>query len=320
MQLIKSEIKNGSVYVTMNVSPEELAEAASPQRAAQEAIKVFTDEKNIESLMFTRVTAMDREADGSMTIVFDAAIAPEVKLGQYRGLAVRVGHNEDFEEAALNAAAENIKVELPDVVIERKIDAMIVETQMQIMNSVSLNTLADVHAILTELCGTLGMEETEEEIWRDAKAISEDYINKGSQDIEMFVDSIAEISGADSGSVEDAVNARISQRGRMSGDEIGRQIFEAYLRSENTGNEEWRASVRDSAAARCRVDFLLKAVADAEAFEVEDAEYEKAVYELANQYDVGPKDIVGLVGEEAIKNQIRISKARNLIVDSASGK
>ena len=74
---------------------------------------------------------------------------------------------------------------------------------------------------------------------------------------------------------------------------------------------------RSEAERQCRVDFLLSAVVDAENITASDAELDKAVYELAVQYQMSDKDVLAIVGEEALRHQIKMTKARRLIAESA---
>ena len=251
---------------------------------------------------------------------YDAAIAPEVTLGQYKDLVVKIGHNEDFEEAVLFAAARNLDVEVPEIVIDRKIDNLLLELQANIYDSISLNTLADVYAIIKSLNDDLGIEQSDDEAWQDAMEISENYLSTGVQDIEAFADAIGEICEADSGSITEAVLYRARQRGRLTVQALGEQLFNALLRTEEKTMEQWRQESREMAEMRCRVDFLINAVAEVEDPEISDDEFDTAAAEFAAQYQMTVEDLIAAMTKESILKQLKAIKARQIIIESARDK
>ena len=314
MKVIKSAIENGGINAVLKIEAGDIQQFTSSQKAIEYGIMSFVKGQGIESLLFTRVTKMDELDDGGIEVCFDAAIAPKVVLGQYKGVAVDIGHCEDFEEAAVTAAANNMQLELPAIIVERRIDTITLEREAELLQSVSLNSLADVHEILRELVP----DQDEEERWADAKDISESYINMGVQDLDYFAQCISDVCfDTDEEEISKAIMRRAESRSTLPPEMVASQVFDAFLRSQDMTQEQWRDECRDEAVRQCRVDFLLSAVADAENITASDTELDKAAYDLAVQYQMSDKDVLMITGEEAIRHQIKMAKARALIVESA---
>lgn len=320
MKVLSSEIIKGGIYARLYIEKEELISAADERKAVEKALLDHASSVGADSLLFVRVTEMEAQDDGGMIMSYDAAIAPEVTLGQYKDLVVKIGHNEDFEEAVLFAAARNLDVEVPEIVIDRKIDNLLLELQANIYDSISLNTLADVYAIIKSLNDDLGIEQSDDEAWQDAMEISENYLSTGVQDIEAFADAIGEICEADSGSITEAVLYRARQRGRLTVQALGEQLFNALLRTEEKTMEQWRQESREMAEMRCRVDFLINAVAEVEDPEISDDEFDTAAAEFAAQYQMTVEDLIAAMTKESILKQLKAIKARQIIIESARDK
>lgn len=320
MKTTAFKLDKGSVYTTFVLSPDELTAAGSSQGAIQAALDALTVEHNLPALIYTRVTAMNELDDGSLEVTADAAIPPEVILGPYLGVEVDMGHNEDFAEAAVMAAAKNLRMVVPEVLIQRKIDAAMLENETALLDSLSLNTLADVRAIIAELNDKLTLCLDENTIWGKAMQAAENYIGMGMQDIGAFAQAFEGVIAADGEAVVRAAERRAYARGELSAEQIADEVFEAWLHTENLTREQWREAQRESAELVCRVDFLLAAVADEEGLTADEGEIESAARTLAAQYMMNPEDILAAVGEESIRHHIRISKANQIIVENAKNK
>ena len=314
MKVIESSFENGSILAHLVIEKQDIEAFSTPQKAVEYFIMYHAKTLGVASLLFTRVTKMEEGEDGAVELCFEAAAAPEVKLGQYRGVPVDIGHCEDFEEAAVTAAANNIDVKLPLLIVRRKLETLKLEKETELMQSVSLNALADVYEILKEL----DKEQDEEARWADAMEISESYLNMGMQDIEYFAECIGDVCyEADSDEIMKAVEQRAQSRNRLPPEIIGEQIFNAFLHSQDSSREQWEEENLPEAERQCRVDFLLSAVVEAEKINASDAELDKAAYDLAVQYQMSDKDVLAVVGEEALRHQIKMTKARKLIAESA---
>lgn len=315
MKVINSIIENGSIFAELLIDRNDIERFSSEQRAVEYYIMAHAKENNAPSLLLTRVTEMDEHEDGSLSFRFEAAIAPKVVLGQYKGVSVDVGHCEDFSEVAVTAAAENVQVDIPKLIIDRKLDTLMLEKQTELLQSVSLNVLADTYEILKALDG----EQDEESRRADAAEISETYLNMGVQDLDYFAECISDVCfSADSGEISEAVAKRGEDRSKLPPEAVASQVFEAYLYTQGMSLDDWREANLSEADRQCRVDFLLGAVADEENLTASDAELDKAAYDLAVQYQMSDKDVLAIVGEEALRHQIRMAKARELISENAN--
>lgn len=320
MKVLESSIDRGSVYAQVNISAADIAAAGSAQGAVKAAIDAFTAENGLPALIYVRVTAMDECGDGGIDVRFEGAIAPDVILGQYKGVEVDVGHCEDFEEAALQAAARNIRAAVPELMIQRKIDSALLEKETELLESLSLNTLADIHAIIGDLNGTLSLGLDDAQLWEKAMAAAESYIGMGMQDIGAFTQAFDGVLDVDAESIVRAAERRAYARGGLAAEQVASEVFAAYLCTEGKSLEQWREEQRDSAEAQCRADLLLGAVADAENITATPEELERAAYDLAAQYQMPVEAVISAVGEDAIRHHIRMTKANQIIVDNARNK
>ena len=315
MKVINSTVENGSLYAELLIDRNDIEQFSSEQRAVEYFIMAHAKENNASSLLLTRVTEMNEHEDGSLSFRFEAAVAPAVVLGQYKGVPVDVGHCEDFSEAAVTAAARNIQVEIPKLLIDRKLETLMLEKQTELLQSVSLNVLADTYEILKALDG----EQDEDSRRADAMEIAETYLNMGVQDMDYFAECISDVFfEAENGEISAAVAKRAEERSTLPPETVALQVFEAYLHTQEMSLDEWREANLSEADRQCRVDFLLGAVADAENLTASDTELDKAAYDLAVQYQMSDKDVLAIVGEEALRHQIRMAKARELITENAN--
>ena len=236
MKVVESSFENGTIAARLVLSKNDIDEFSTPQKAVEYYIMFHAKSLGIKSLLFTRVTAMDEREDGSIEMCFEAASSPEVVLGQYKGVPVEIGHCEDFEEAAVTAAARNAKVELPLLIVIRKLETIKLEKEAELLQSVSINALADVYAILAELDN----ERDEKTRWADAMEISESYLNMGIQDANYFAECIGDVCiEADNEEIIKAIERRAEQRSALPPEVIGKQVFEAFLQSQGSSKEQW---------------------------------------------------------------------------------
>ena len=315
MKEISSKFENGSLYARLIVEPSDIAQFSSTQKAVEYCIMAHAKTLGIDALLFTRVTEMNDLEDGSVELCFEAAASPKVELGQYKGVVVDIGHCEDYEEAALTAAARNLRVELPLLIVERKIDTILLEKETELLQSVSLNSLADVYEILKALVP----EQEDESRWADATEISESYLNMGVQDMDYFAQCISDVCfDAEEEEISKAVQHRAEERSSLPPETVASQVFAAFLHTQDKTMETWREETREEAERQCRVDFLLSAVVDAEQLSASDSELDKAAYDLAVQYQMSDRDVLAIVGEDALRHQIKMTKARQLIIEAAN--
>lgn len=320
MEITQFKLDRGSVYAEFILSSADICASGTPQGAVKAAIDEMASAKGIPSLIYTRVTAMEERPDDALFIRMEGAIPPEVILGPYIGVTVDIGHCEDFEEAAIQAAAKNIRVVLPELMVQRKIDSLLLDQERGLLESLSLNTLADIRAIILDLNDTLSLNLDDESVWAKAMKAAENYIGMGMQDIGAFTQAFDGVLDVDGESIVRAAERRAYARGGLSAESVADDVFEGWLKTENKTRDQWREEQREQAELMCRIDLMLAAVADEEKFDATQEELEQAVNTFATQYQMRPDEIIATVGLESIRYQIRISKATQCIAENAVSK
>lgn len=319
MRILDSKMENGVINARLLIEYDDIIMAAGQQQAVQQAIVELSGSLGVTDVHFASVTEMTEQDNGDIEICLEAAISPEVILGQYKGLEIKIGHNENFEEAVLNAAAANIKADIPELIIERQLDAIENEAHAQVLESTSLHTLADIRSIVEKLNRQAKNKVGEEEVWKIALAASESYIAKNVQDVDEMVAAIKEQFDSPEETIFRAIVTRAQERAKLTAEAVAAQIFEAYLKSQNESLEAWREARYDTAVQRCRRELMLKAVVKAENISINDVELQRAAYELACGYGMDVGEFLSIVGEDGIRAQLCQQKAVELIVESAKG-
>lgn len=219
----------------------------------------------------------------------------------------------------MRAAAANIKVEIPALIIDRQLDGMEREARGQLLQSTSLHTLADIFSIISRLDKQTKNHSSEDELWKKAMKATELYIDKNTQDVDLMVEAIREVCPMPDETIFRGIVTRAQERSKVDAEEIAGEIFNAYLRSQGQSIEEWRREQWNAAEERCRIDLMLKAIIKAENIRANDVEVQRFAYELASGYGVDVQDFLNAVGEDGIRAQLDQQEAVKLIVDSAKG-
>ncbi len=93
--------------------------------------------------------------------------------------------------------------------------------------------------------------------------------------------------------------------------------LEMYAKMMGGNLDAFRASIRPAATTRLRANIMLDAVVDAEGLDASDEEAEEEYAKLAESYKMELSKVKELVKTEDVKDELKIRKARKLIVDSA---
>lgn len=319
MQIISSALENGMISARLLIEYDDIVMAAGQQAAVQQAIVALSEALGVSDVHYASVNEMTELDSGDIEIALEAAVSPEVTLGQYKDLKIKIGHNEDFEQAVLNAAADNISVDIPELIIDRQLDGIVNEARSEVLQSTSLHTLADVHSIISRLNLELKDKRSDDEVWQQAMKAAESYINKNAQEVELMVEAIKEVCKAKDERIFRGIVTRAQERAKMTAEEIAEQVFEAYLRTEGKSLDDWRCERKELAEKRCRVELMLKAVIKAEGICPNVMEVQQSAYEIACSYGMNVDEFLSYVGEEGIRAQLCQQKAIKLIVDSAKG-
>ena len=280
-----------------------------------------------QKFMFTRILSYDEQDDGAVMVRFETAVAPEVKLGQYRGLHVPAQKDEQaFADKALELAAEHIDAEVPGMIVERELDAILAEKKSEVLQNVHLNLLTDIYKILEEGIREVTSDYKKDELWEQALGTVDIYFGEGKPDLSMdqMISSVANVLSL-YGKITDSLCAklaqiiekRIGERERLTGESLADQVFESYLKVSGFSMEQWLQQKQPEALERTRRNLTLDAVADAENLIVSDDEVQAEVEQIAAQYELTAEQVREIVGEEALRFNLRREKAKKWIADSA---
>lgn len=326
LQNDKGNISALILVESREIEQEDCSEDEALTRAITNAIMSLADSTG-QKFMFTRILSYDEQDDGAVMVRFETAAAPEVKLGQYRGLNVPAQTDEQaFADKALEIASEHIDAEVPAMIVERELEAILTEKKAAVLQDVHLNLLTDIHKILEEGIRELTSNYTKDDLWKQAMETVEIYFGTGKPALSMdqMISSVANVLSL-YGKVTDSLCAKLAQiiekrmeeREKLTGESLADQVFKSYLKVSGFSMEQWLQQKRPEALERIRRNLTLDAVADAESLTVTDAELQEELEQLCREYDLTAEQFMQMVGEEALRFDLRRKKARKLIADSA---
>lgn len=233
---------------------------------------------------------------------------------------------EEFEEKVLSHAAATVEGEVSSIIIERELEAMMMQKKSDMLQSTALNMLADIHAILKSGVRELTSDYDEEDVWE--KAIQTTHEIFQGTGMTMTMDELVAVAGralVNYGDIDEAfcnqlekiVDQRMKERQKLTAEALADEVFAAYLRSAKQTEDEWKEENHAEALELSKRNLLLDAVAEAEKIPVSEDEVETGVLELAEAFGVTAEAVKAEIGDEAIRFHLRREKARKLIVASA---
>ena len=325
MKIYSSNIADGNVEALLLIEGAEVA-CDSTEAAAEKAIRAFAREQNLAPLQFVRILDLDKQDDGAIMLHFEAAEKPSVTLGQYRGIRTGIPRNdtEHFTSAALDRAAANASVNIPGLLVERRLDAMRLLRRSDVLGSVKYATLTDLYMILRSLNEELAVPLSPDSVWQAAVQATQELTR---EDAQKSVDRLLAVLGealSQSGEeltptvIGQAVEARIAQRENMDAEHAADELFLTYLRLRGQSEEQWRDEQRPLAAELVRTELVLDAVADEEGLQVSRDELDEMIGTLCAQYGLARDDLLSQIDEQALVFQLLRSKAAAVILDSAT--
>lgn len=280
-----------------------------------------------QKFMFTRILSYDEQDDGAVMVRFETAVAPQVKLGQYKGLSVSGAKDEkDFADQALALAAANIDAEVPAMIVERELDALLVEKKSSVLPNVHLNLLTDIYKILEEGIKEVTSDYKKDELWEQAVETVEIYFGTGKPEVSMdqMISSVANVLSLYGkvtehlcGRLAQIIEKRMEEREKLTGESLADQVFETHLRLSGFSLEQWLEQNRPEALERTRKNLTLDAVADTEELTVTEEELREELERLGREYELDVEQVRQIVGEDALRFNLRREKAKKLIADSA---
>ncbi|PHK50954.1 trigger factor [Staphylococcus edaphicus] len=94
--------------------------------------------------------------------------------------------------------------------------------------------------------------------------------------------------------------------------------LETYFQISGQDESQLREQMKDDAEERVKTNLTLTAIADAEEIEVSDADIDKELEKMSEQFNISVEDIKQTLGNtDIVKNDVRIQKVIDLLVDEA---
>ena len=324
MKILSFERNGGDLRATILCEASDRGRFGGVRETVEGCIRLFAEEKGLPQPALPRVTRMDETADGGLEFDFDAAVPPVVELGQYLGLEVYVPSDEAPDLHVLRAAAERMKVEIPETYISRKTDGLMGQRLEDVAQRTGFVTLADMAAILRRVDAALALGRSDDELW-DAAVAAADEMSGAQLRAHSIAETVEIIAAAlfgegakdRDGAIENALRQRAEEKQRTNPERLAEECFACYLRMAGKTEESLRAEFRADATELVRFDLLIDEVARREGLEVSDEEFDAALETIAGMYDMHPAEVLQLVGAAALRDRLRRDKARAMIVDSA---
>lgn len=324
MKILSCEVKDGDLRATILCESEDCSCFGGARGAVEGCIRLLAEEKGLGTLALPRVTRMDEKEDGTVEFDFDAAVLPEVELGEVLGLEVYVPSDETPDLPVLRAAAERMRVEIPETYISRKIDGLMRQRLEDVAQRTGFTTLADMFAILRGAAASLGLKTNENALWDMAVAAADELSGARlrAHSTEEIVKIIAaalfgEEAEDKNGAIEKALEQRAEQKQRTDPERLAEESFACYLRLSGKTESSLREEFREQATELVRFDLLIDEVARRENLSLSDEEFNAALETIAGMYDMHPAEVIHWIGAETLRAQLIRDKARAMIVDSA---
>ncbi len=324
MKILSFERNGGDLRATILCEASDRGRFGGARETVEGCIRLFAEEKGLPQPALPRVTRMDETADGGLEFDFDAAVPPVVELGQYLGLEVYVPSDEAPDLHVLRAAAERMKVEIPETYISRKTDGLMGQRLEDVAQRTGFVTLADMAAILRRVDAALALGRSDDELWDAAVAAADEMsgaqlrAHSVAETVEIIAAALFGEGAKDrDGAIENALRQRAEEKQRTNPETLAEECFACYLRMAGKTEESLRAEFRADATELVRFDLLIDEVARREGLEVSDEEFDAALETIAGMYDMHPAEVLQLVGAAALRDRLRRDKARAMIVDSA---
>ena len=325
MKILSCEIKGGDVRATILCEAEDKARARGLREAIEACMGLFAAEKELGELALRRVTRMDERADGTTEFDFDAAVPPKVELDQYLGLEVYVPSDETPDLSVLRAAAENMRVVIPETYISRKTDGLVRERMEDVAQRTGFTTLADMAAVLRGADEKLALGHTDGEVWDMAVAAADEMSGArlrahSTEEICQILSGVLferESTAEEREAIARSLSERAAQKQRMSPETLAEESFGCYLRLAGKTEQALREDFRAEATELVRFDLLIDEVARREHLAVSDEEFNAALELIASAYDLHPAEVLQRVGVSALRDRLVRDKARAMIIDSA---
>ena len=232
MKILSFERNGGDLRATILCEASDRGRFGGVRETVEGCIRLFAEEKGLPQPALPRVTRMDETADGGLEFDFDAAVPPVVELGQYLGLEVYVPSDEAPDLHVLRAAAERMKVEIPETYISRKTDGLMGQRLEDVAQRTGFVTLADMAAILRRVDAALALGRSDDELW-DAAVAAADEMSGAQLRAHSVAETVGIIAAAlygegaedRNGAIENALRLRAEEKQRTKPETLAEECF-----------------------------------------------------------------------------------------------
>ena len=289
----------------------------------------FLSENNIRIIGSPQLTEVTWQEGGGASFTVTCDIYPEVTLGDYKGISVplkRTDDEEAFAAAVLTKACLNMKAEVPDGMIQQRLNSMLAQEKMRIGQDPIYHVLADCTAILKKAYHETGVNRPKAQIDAEALDIMLQTVSKDNQKMtkEFFVNLVKEliqryrsIPRDIDGILDNQIDERGKKKSAMTPEEKTQEAFLAYLSSLELNEEQWKTQHQEQACDAARFDLLFNAVAEKEQLTVTQTELNQVYTEIAQQCELEIEEVLASIDSRSVKEQLLRDKARHFILDNA---
>ena len=291
----------------------------------QDAIDIVLPSAYSEAVEQTDIFPVDQpsidideiERGKDLVFVCEVTVKPEVKLGDYKGLEVdveeeligtetgetevNVTFHEDYHAKELAGKEATFKVTIHEIK-EKELPALDDEFAKDVDEEVeSLEALK---------------EKKREELLNERKQAAEN--KKREQLIEQVTENAEiDIPEAMVQTELDQMLNEFEQRLQMQG-----MNLETYFQFSGQTEEQLKEQMATDAQLRVKTNLVLEAVLEAEHIEVEEADIEADLENMASMYNLEKDQIIGMLGGNTnlLKEDLKIKKAIDFIVDESKAK
>ena len=282
----------------------------------------FINENDIEQAEPPQVLDVKWPGGGCAAFSVRAAVCPKVRPEGYKGIKAPDG--DGFLNAVMARAVSTVKAEIPEVLIEKKLDAMLAAEKLKVNGDPIYNVLADFVYILDKAFRAAGMARSMAQVKSEALDIMLRTLSGDNSEVsrDMFINLVTGTVAAyreipEDFDAESIIDDRAEKKRAMTDGERADEVFGAYLGSLDIDEDAWRSAHRQNAEWLVKKDVLLDGVARAEGLGADGQEIAGAVRKLAAKYGVDADVLKNAVDPAAVAWQIRRDKAERFIVENA---
>lgn len=285
-------------------------------------------EQGVRTVGRPQLTEVTWLEGGGAKFTVSCDLCPEVELGRYCGLEVRVSRSEQerFTAAALSAACANMRGEPPEGMVEQKLDSMLAGAKLRVARDAIYNVLADFIDILDAAYRKTEIVRPKAQVRAEALDVMLQTVSGGNSElsparfrelVHELVERYRPLPRSFDETLERLMQEHSAKKRAMTDTQKIDAAFDAYLGSIDETLETWRQNNRARAEDAAKFDLLLNAVAEREELEVTDEELAEVYRQIAVETGLELEEVMAEVEPEPVRCQILRDKARQLIVDTA---